>query len=125
MKDFCTEWAKKIKYNQLEVCKGCRKGRLTTSLQHRQQQQPRVSSSIQMHPPNPAEMAIQTMENTVKTAAVTTRDPTRRIVQDAIAHVNEKIAAAVGYSTNLRQTFRRKRNATDNNPLHLVLLENC
>ena len=48
------------------------------------------------------------MENTVKTAAVTTRDPPRRMVQDAIAHVNEKIAAAVDSSTNLRQTFKQK-----------------
>ena len=70
-----------------------------------------------MHPPNPAELAIQRMENIVKTAAVTMLDPRRKIVQDAIAHVNEKIAAAVGSSTNLRQTIRRKRKATYNNPL--------
>ena len=78
-----------------------------------------------MHPPNPAEIAIHRMENTAKTAAVTTRDPPRRIVKDAIAHVNEKVAATVGSSTNLIQTFRRKRKATDNSLLHLVLLENC
>ena len=58
-----------------------------------------------MHPPNPAKMAIQRLENTVKTAAVTTRDPPRRIVKDAIAHNNDKIAAAAGSSTNLCQTF--------------------
>ena len=97
---------------------GC-KGRLTTSLQYRQQQQPPpppVSSGVHMHPPNPAEVAVRRVENTVKTAAVTTQDPPRRIVQDAIADVNEEVAAAVGSSTNLRQIIRRKRKATDNNP---------
>ena len=92
---------------------GCKR-RLTTSPRYRQQQQPPVSSSVHMHPPNPAEVAIWRVENTVKTAAVTTRDPPRRIVQGAIAPVNEEIAAAVGSSTNLRLTFRRKRKVTDN-----------
>ena len=93
---------------------GC-KGRLTTNLLYRQQQQPPVSSGVHMHPPNPVEVAIRRVQNTVKTAAVTTRDPPRSIVQAAIANVNEEIAAAVGSSTNLRQTIRRKRKATDNN----------
>ena len=69
-----------------------------------------------MHPPSPAAVVVRRVENTVKTAAVTTRDPPRRIVQDAIADVNEEVAAAVGSSTNLRQIIRRKRKATDNNP---------
>ena len=94
---------------------GC-KGRLTTNLLYRQQQQPPVSSGVHMHPPNPVEVAIRRVQNTVKTAAVTTRDPPRSIVQAAIANVNEEIATAVGSSTNLRQTIRRKRKATDNNP---------
>ena len=36
-------------------------------------------------------------------------------MQDAIAHVSEEITAVVGSSTNLRQMFRRKRKAIDNN----------
>lgn len=94
---------------------GC-KGRLTTSLQFRQQQQTPVISGVHMHPPNPAEVAVRRVENTLKTAAVTTRDPPRRIVQDAIVDVNEEVAAAVSSSTNLRQVIRRRRRATDNNP---------
>ncbi|XP_076820927.1 uncharacterized protein LOC143466174 [Clavelina lepadiformis] len=94
---------------------GC-KGRLTTSLQYREQQQPLVSSGVHTHPPNPLEVAARRVENSVKTAAVRTRNPPRRIVQDALTEVNEEVAAAVGSSTNLRQTIRRKRKATDNNP---------
>ena len=37
---------------------GC-KGRLTTRLQYRQQQQTPVSSGVHMHPPNPAEVAVR------------------------------------------------------------------
>ena len=116
MKAFCTEGTKQVNTINWRCAKAGCKGRLTTSLQYRQQQQPPVSSGVQMHQPNPAEVAIQRVENTVKTAAVTTRDPPRRIVQDAIADANEEIAAAVGSSTNLRQTFRRKRKAADSNP---------
>ena len=94
---------------------GC-KGRLTTDLQYRQQQQPPVSSGVHMHPPNPAELTVRRVENIVKTSAVTTRDPPRRIVEDAIACVNEEVAASVGSSTNLRQIIRRKRKATNNSP---------
>ena len=116
MKAFCTERTKKIITVNWRCAKAGCKGCLATILQCRQQQHPPASNGVQMHPPNPAEMAIQRMENTVKTAAVTTRDPQRRIVQDATTHVNEEIAAAAGSSTNLRQTIRWKRRATDNNP---------
>ena len=70
---------------------GC-KGRLTTSLQYREQQQPPVSSGVHTHPPNPTEVAARRVENSVKTAAVRTRDPPRRIVQDAMTEVNEEVA---------------------------------
>ena len=91
---------------------GC-KGRLLTSYN---QEQPPVSSGVHMHPPNPVKVSVWRVDNTVKTAAVTTRNPPRRIVQDAIADVNEEVSAAVGSSTNLRQIIRRKRKATDNSP---------
>ena len=107
---------KKLKTINWRCAKAGCKGRLATSLQYRKQHQPPVSSGVHTHPPNPSEVAVRRVENTVKTAAVTTRDPPRRIVQDAMAEVNEEVAAAVGSSTNLRQTIRRKRKATDNNP---------
>ena len=68
---FCTEWAKKIETIYWRCAKAGCKSRLTTSLQYRQQQHPLVSSGVQMHPLNPAEMAIQRIENTVKAAANT------------------------------------------------------
>ena len=107
---FCTERTKK--WNTFNWrCAGC-KG----SFQYRQQQEPpskqgRSNASTKSCGNGKIENG-----NTVKTAAVATWDPPQRIVQDAIAHVNEEIAAAVCSSINLRQTFRQNREAADNNP---------
>ena len=84
---------------------GC-KGRLTTSLQYRQQQQPPVSSGVHMHPPNPAEVAVRRVENTVKTAAVTTRDPPRRIVFDVwfgIKHIENNNKCILKYVKRINE----------------------
>ena len=67
-----------------------------------------MNSSLQTHLLNPTEVAARRVENSVKTAAVRTRDPQGRIVQDAMTEVNEEVAAGVGTSTNLRQAIRLK-----------------
>ena len=56
------------------------------------------------------------IENSVKTAVLTTRDPPRRIVQCAMVGATEKVVAALSSAANLRQIVRRKRKVQFGDP---------
>ena len=61
------------------------------------------------HPPDPAGITVKKLQDRVKTAAVTTNDPPRRIVQDAIGTVGEEAAVKVRSNANLATMVNRKR----------------
>ena len=57
------------------------------------------------------------IQNSVKTAALTTRDPPHRTVQNAMAGTTEKARATLSSAANLRQIFREKRKVEFGHPL--------
>ena len=57
------------------------------------------------------------IQNSVKTVALTTRDPPHRTVQNAMVRTTEEAKATLSSAANLREIVRQKRKVEFGHPL--------
>lgn len=68
-----------------------------------------VRKGDHLHAPDPARVEVKKLHGVVKERAVTSEEPPRRIVQDAVAGIGEEAATKVRSNTNLTAMVNRKR----------------
>lgn len=94
--------------------KGC-KGRLSTSLEYEKDRNC-TDKGEHFHAPDPVKVGMDKVKEKVCKTAVTTHDPPRRILQDAIAGVPNELAAKIGSGARLKRAVSRRRRAIGNYP---------